>query len=83
MGISGAPAEEQPTAPAPASGRPGSFGYHTERRSRPSKVLPQCRICWKPLTVADLEIEEGDRYPYLRCPSCGHSFPIRHTDVGE
>jgi DNA-directed RNA polymerase subunit RPC12/RpoP len=62
---------------------PGSFGYHTERRSRPSKGLARCRICWEPLTDTALHVEQGERYPFLRCPSCGYSFPIRHTDVGE
>lgn len=77
--LSGVPGDGAPQLPG--SRRPGSFGYHSERRSRPSDRLPRCRICWEPLTETAPDVEEGERYPYLRCPSCGHSFPIRQSDL--
>jgi hypothetical protein len=40
-----------------------------------------CRVCFR---IVDLEpeyLETTDMYVYVRCPHCGCSFPIRHSDA--
>jgi len=40
-----------------------------------------CRVC---LRIVDLEpgfIETTAQHVYVRCPHCGGSFPVRHSDV--
>ena len=58
----------------------GAFGRHSDRRMRESGTLLTCRICWTPITIAAENIEVDSRHVYFRCPKCGHSFPVRHSD---
>lgn len=40
-----------------------------------------CRVCLRIVDVAPEHIEKTMMYVYVRCPHCGGSFPIRHSDV--
>lgn len=60
-----------------------TFGSHTNRRDLPSPALRRCRVCWLPIAEPLSCVEEGDRYPYLRCPHCGCAFPVRREDVAH
>jgi len=40
-----------------------------------------CRVCLRIVDVAPEHIEKTTMYVYVRCPHCGGSFPIRHSDV--
>ncbi|HUY21605.1 MAG TPA: hypothetical protein VMV22_04615 [Acidimicrobiales bacterium] len=53
-----------------------------ERRSRaPAPSLsPACRLCWRTIQLERGQIEVTDQHVYVRCPHCGGSFPIRHSD---
>lgn len=60
-----------------------TFGSHTNRRDLPSAALIRCRVCWEPIAEASGDVEEGDLYPYFRCPRCGCAFPIRREDIAH
>jgi DNA-directed RNA polymerase subunit RPC12/RpoP len=57
-----------------------------ERRFRPPDPALKpgshpCRVCLRIVDVAPEHIEKTMMYVYVRCPHCGGSFPIRHSDV--
>jgi hypothetical protein len=60
-------------------------GYPTEERrwAPAARHLDTCRLCFGSIEwVADhLEHEYGDVHVFYRCPECGGSFPIRHSDA--
>jgi DNA-directed RNA polymerase subunit RPC12/RpoP len=58
-----------------------TFGLRSNRRVKASKALLRCRVCWRPITIEPPCIEVESLHVYLRCPNCGHSFPIRREDV--
>lgn len=66
-----------PEEPGPA------FGSHTNRRDLPSPAVRRCRVCWEAISVSRDSVEEGERYPFFRCPHCGSAFPIRREDVTD
>jgi DNA-directed RNA polymerase subunit RPC12/RpoP len=53
-----------------------------ERRSKESAAAlsPSCRLCWRTIRLARQQIDVTPNHVYVRCPSCGGSFPIRHSD---
>jgi Zn finger protein HypA/HybF involved in hydrogenase expression len=54
-----------------------------ERRFRvmaPS-LRPECRLCWRTVVLGPEHIEVTEQHVYVRCPHCGGSFPIRHSDM--
>ncbi len=53
------------------------------RRFRPSvpSLTPACRLCWRTVVLEPRHVEVTDQHVYVRCPHCGGSFPIRHSDV--
>jgi len=60
-------------------------GAHERRfRSWDRELKPgtrQCRVCLKVVTIGVDDVETTDMHVYARCPACGCSFPIRHSDV--
>jgi hypothetical protein len=40
-----------------------------------------CRLCLRVVAPGSDAIETTDMHVYIRCPECGGSFPIRHSDV--
>lgn len=54
-----------------------------ERRYRaPAPALtPQCRLCWRQVDLDRQHVEITSQHVYARCPHCGGSFPIRHSDA--
>jgi phage terminase large subunit GpA-like protein len=54
-----------------------------ERRFRVTapSATPECRLCWRIVVLEPGFIEATDQHMYVRCPHCGGSFPIRHSDV--
>jgi hypothetical protein len=42
-----------------------------------------CRLCLNILVLEPWHIETTSMHVYARCPHCGGSFPIRHSDVTE
>jgi hypothetical protein len=59
---------------------------HLERRFRPwdPDLKPgsmPCRLCLRIVAPGSESIETTDLHVYVRCPECGNSFPIRHSDV--
>ena len=40
-----------------------------------------CRLCWRTVVLDPEDIEMTELHVYVRCPKCGGSFPIRHTDL--
>jgi len=40
----------------------------------------ECRLCWRIVILEPQHIEATDQHVYVRCPHCGGSFPIRHSD---
>ena len=40
-----------------------------------------CRVCARVVVLAPDQIETTEVHVYVRCPHCGGSFPIRHSDV--
>ena len=54
-----------------------------ERRFRATapSAKPECRLCWRIVVLETGCIEATDQHVYVRCPHCGGSFPIRHSDV--
>ncbi|HVC71789.1 MAG TPA: hypothetical protein VNC61_16155 [Acidimicrobiales bacterium] len=56
-----------------------------ERRFRTTDPMkPGTRLCRVCLSVVVLEpgfLETTVQYVYIRCPHCGGSFPIRHSDA--
>ena len=53
-----------------------------ERRFRPpeARLTPECRLCWRIIELDHGQIETTEQHVYVRCPYCGGSFPIRHSD---
>jgi hypothetical protein len=53
------------------------------RRFRPSvrSLTPDCRLCWRTVVLEPHHLEVTEQHVYVRCPHCGGSFPIRHSDV--
>jgi len=49
------------------------------RTASPS-VTPECRLCWRIVVLEPQYIEATEQHVYVRCPHCGGSFPIRHSD---
>ena len=58
----------------------GGGGSRPDRRVKVPGRLWTCRLCWKPITIEARYIEDSAVHVYFRCPSCGHSFPIRDRD---
>ena len=56
-----------------------------ERRFRLTDSLApgsrQCRVCLRVVALEPGFIEKTDMHVYVRCPHCGGSFPVRHSDV--
>jgi hypothetical protein len=56
-----------------------------ERRFRLTDPLTpgsrQCRVCLRVVALELGYIETTDMHVYVRCPHCGGSFPVRHSDV--
>lgn len=53
-----------------------------DRRLAPSdQHLLTCRLCFRPIEWRPEHLEHGELHIYYRCPECGGSFPIRHSDV--
>jgi hypothetical protein len=40
-----------------------------------------CRLCLNVDVLESAQIETTDMHVYARCPHCGGSYPIRHSDV--
>jgi len=40
-----------------------------------------CRLCFTIVALEPAYIEVTDMYLCVRCPHCGHAFPIRRGDV--
>jgi hypothetical protein len=40
-----------------------------------------CRVCFTVVTLKPDYIELTPTYAGVRCPHCGHPFPIRRSDV--
>ena len=51
------------------------------RATRSSLEHQECRLCWRAVVVAPEHVETTDLHVYVRCPHCGGSFPIRHSDT--
>ena len=53
-----------------------------ERRFRTaaSSLTPECRLCWRIVVLEPQHVEATEQHVYVRCPHCGGSFPIRHSD---
>ncbi len=49
-------------------------------RTASSSVTPECRLCWRIVVLEPQYIEATEQHVYVRCPHCGGSFPIRHSD---
>jgi len=58
------------------------FGQGGDRRFRAaaSSLAPECRLCWRTVVLEPEHIEATAQHVYVRCPHCGGSFPIRHSD---
>jgi DNA-directed RNA polymerase subunit RPC12/RpoP len=41
----------------------------------------ECRLCWRSVVLRPEHVEATDQHVYVRCPHCGGSFPIRHSDI--
>lgn len=53
-----------------------------ERRFRATPPLTrECRLCWRNVNLEPQYVEMTDQHVYVRCPNCGGSFPIRHSDA--
>ena len=42
---------------------------------------PECRLCWRAVDLGPELVEATPQHVYVRCPNCGGSFPIRHSDI--
>lgn len=40
-----------------------------------------CRLCLRVVAIDPGCIEATEVHVYVRCPHCGGSFPIRHSDI--
>ncbi|HEY7946522.1 MAG TPA: hypothetical protein VID75_02535 [Acidimicrobiales bacterium] len=40
-----------------------------------------CRVCLEVIVLEPGFIETTIQHVYVRCPHCGGSFPVRHSDV--
>ena len=40
-----------------------------------------CRLCFTIVVLKPAYIEVTERYVCVRCPHCGHPFPIRRSDL--
>jgi Zn finger protein HypA/HybF involved in hydrogenase expression len=54
-----------------------------DRRFRVSgpRLRPECRLCWHTVDLGPEHVEATQQHVYVRCPNCGGSFPIRHSDI--
>jgi len=54
-----------------------------DRRSRAAapSLSHVCRLCWRTVVLTPDDIEMTEQHVYVRCPGCGGSFPIRHSDL--
>lgn len=53
-----------------------------DRRLAPAEEhLHTCRLCFRPIEWSTEHLEHEEVHVYYRCPECGGSFPIRHSDV--
>ena len=54
-----------------------------DRRFRVSVpwLRPECRLCWHTVDLKPEHVEATHQHVYVRCPNCGGSFPIRHSDI--
>jgi DNA-directed RNA polymerase subunit RPC12/RpoP len=54
-----------------------------DRRFRAAgrSVTTECRLCWRTVVLQSQHIEATEQHVYVRCPHCGGSFPIRHSDL--
>jgi hypothetical protein len=54
-----------------------------DRRFRSSgpTLRRDCRLCWRSTVLGLEHVEVTDQHVYVRCPHCGGSFPIRHSDI--
>jgi Zn finger protein HypA/HybF involved in hydrogenase expression len=54
-----------------------------ERRFRAAapSARCECRLCWRSVGLEPERIEATEQHVYVRCPHCGGSFPIRHSDI--
>jgi hypothetical protein len=50
------------------------------RSAAPSRT-PECRLCWRMIVLEPHHLEVTLQHVYVRCPHCGGSFPIRHSDL--
>jgi hypothetical protein len=50
------------------------------RASGPS-ASRECRLCWRSVVLGPEHVEATVQHVYVRCPHCGGSFPIRHSDM--
>ena len=58
------------------------FGQGDRRfRAAAPSVTPECRLCWRIVVLEPQHIEATEQHVYVRCPHCGGSFPIRHSDA--
>jgi phage terminase large subunit GpA-like protein len=56
------------------------LGDRRFRTASPSST-PECRLCWRTVVLEREHIEATEQHVYVRCPHCGGSFPIRHSDL--
>jgi Zn finger protein HypA/HybF involved in hydrogenase expression len=58
------------------------FGPSDRRfRAKAPSLTPECRLCWRTVVLDPQHVEVTDQHVYVRCPHCGGSFPIRHSDT--
>jgi len=56
------------------------LGDRRFRAATPS-LAHECRLCWRTVVLEPQDIEVTEQHVYVRCPKCGGSFPIRHSDL--
>jgi len=50
-------------------------------RTQQPRQRAECRLCWRTVVLGPEFIEATEQHVYVRCPHCGGSFPIRHSDM--
>jgi DNA-directed RNA polymerase subunit RPC12/RpoP len=50
-------------------------------RAMTPSLTRECRLCWRNVRLEPHDVEVTDQHVYVRCPNCGGSFPIRHSDA--
>jgi hypothetical protein len=55
--------------------------YKTTDPMAPGSRL--CRVCFRVVVIEPGFIETTIQHVYVRCPHCGGSFPIRHSDTAS